>query len=76
MRPCSTSGARGWTSATSSEPSARGHYFVARLKEKEVSLRADPCAAGFFMRALETNEHNFAALTNIVYCNQKVRLLS
>ena len=41
-----------------------------------MSLRADPRAAGFFMRALETNEHNFAALTNIVYCNQKVRLLS
>ena len=47
-----------------------------RLQEKEVSLCADPRAAGFFMRALETNEHNFAALTNIVYCNQKVRLLS
>jgi hypothetical protein len=28
--------------------------------------------AGFFARALESNEHNFAALTNIVYCNQKL----
>lgn len=30
------------------------------------------CVTGFFMRALENNEHNFAALTNIVYCNQKL----
>lgn len=28
--------------------------------------------AGFFARALENNQHNFAALTNIVYCNQKL----
>jgi predicted O-linked N-acetylglucosamine transferase (SPINDLY family) len=27
---------------------------------------------GFFMRALEMNEFNFAALANIVYCNQKL----
>ena len=30
------------------------------------------CVTGFFMRPLENNEHNFAALTNIVYCNQKL----
>lgn len=29
-------------------------------------------AAGFFMRALEANERSFAALTNLVYCNQKM----
>ena len=29
-------------------------------------------AIGFFMRALEMNEFNFAALANIVYCNQKL----
>lgn len=28
--------------------------------------------AGFFARALERNENNFAALTNMVYCNQKL----
>ena len=29
-------------------------------------------ALGFFMRALQNNEKNYAALFNIVYCNQKL----
>ena len=63
-----------WMDLGNFERAVGARELFSRLQEKEVSLCADPRAAGFFMRALETNEHNFAALTNIVYCNQKVRL--
>lgn len=36
------------------------------------SQRLHAVRAGFFASALARNENNFAALTNIVYCNQKL----